>query len=374
MVMPTVAVVTTNLDAAGDSPATARADLLDAVTKLNQIIAHISTFAGTLLDDSTANSMLTTLGAASVTNGFRENYIDNGGCTVQQVSGTTLTATAAYGNVDRFLVAALSGTAISGTNGAGTATSFATGLGVGAVSATFTTGQMVIRHRIESARTKQLNNKYVTVSCRVWHDFGSTRNVTLQVKKCNTFNSWVGGFTTLATSSSTACASGAYTTVSVTVAGMGATGGDNGLEIELLDGATATVASKSFIASEWQMEVGASATAFVAEDYATALLKCQRYYELIGAGASNSILVYGGYASVVGEVVYLMVPFKAEKWKDPPSVTKQGTWPFFNATVLTIDNVDPDHCFLSTAATASGSSWYCANSGTSSHLRVDARP
>lgn len=66
MTMPTVAVVTTNLDAGTDSPATARTDLLDAVQKLNQIIAHISTFAGTLLDDTTAAAARGTLGSTTV--------------------------------------------------------------------------------------------------------------------------------------------------------------------------------------------------------------------------------------------------------------------------------------------------------------------
>jgi hypothetical protein len=62
MTMPTVAIVTTNLDAGTDSPATARSDLLDAVQKLNQIIAHISTFVGTLLDDTTAAAARITIG------------------------------------------------------------------------------------------------------------------------------------------------------------------------------------------------------------------------------------------------------------------------------------------------------------------------
>lgn len=66
MTMPTVAVVTTNLDASTDSPASARTDLLDAVQKLNQIIAHISAFAGTLLDDASAPAARATLGSTTV--------------------------------------------------------------------------------------------------------------------------------------------------------------------------------------------------------------------------------------------------------------------------------------------------------------------
>lgn len=64
MTMPTVAVSTVNLDATGDAPSLSRADLLDAVQKLNQIIAHISPAAATVLDDTTVGAMLVTMGGA----------------------------------------------------------------------------------------------------------------------------------------------------------------------------------------------------------------------------------------------------------------------------------------------------------------------
>lgn len=65
MTYPTVSVTTTNLDAGADSPATARSDLLDAVQKLNQMIAHTTAFAATLLDDASAAAARATLGAAA---------------------------------------------------------------------------------------------------------------------------------------------------------------------------------------------------------------------------------------------------------------------------------------------------------------------
>jgi len=61
MTYPTAAVVTTNLDAGTDSPASARTDLFDAVQKLNQMIAHTSAFAATLLDDTSASAARATL-------------------------------------------------------------------------------------------------------------------------------------------------------------------------------------------------------------------------------------------------------------------------------------------------------------------------
>lgn len=63
MTWPTVAVTTTNTDAGTDSPATARTDILDLMTKSNQMIAHVSAFAATLLDDTSAANARTTLGA-----------------------------------------------------------------------------------------------------------------------------------------------------------------------------------------------------------------------------------------------------------------------------------------------------------------------
>lgn len=66
MTWPTVAVTTTNTDAAADSPALARADIQDALTKLNQMMAHVSTFAATLLDDTTQAQAQATLGIQSI--------------------------------------------------------------------------------------------------------------------------------------------------------------------------------------------------------------------------------------------------------------------------------------------------------------------
>lgn len=68
MTFPTAAVTTTNLDNNADSPLSARADLLDAVQKLNQIIAHVTAFAATLLDDTDAATARSTLGLAIGTN------------------------------------------------------------------------------------------------------------------------------------------------------------------------------------------------------------------------------------------------------------------------------------------------------------------
>lgn len=97
MTYPTAAVATANLDAGTDSPATARSDLLDAVQKLNQMIAHTSAFAATLLDDTTAAAARTTLGAAE--SGANTSITSLGavtGVTATAGDNTTKLATTAF--------------------------------------------------------------------------------------------------------------------------------------------------------------------------------------------------------------------------------------------------------------------------------------
>ena len=65
MTWPSADVGTTNADAGTDSPATARTDLLDLMTKFNLVRNHVSAFIQTLLDDAAAGNARTTLGAAA---------------------------------------------------------------------------------------------------------------------------------------------------------------------------------------------------------------------------------------------------------------------------------------------------------------------
>ena len=64
MTWPTVAVDTTDIDAGTDNPATARADLKELIDKFNQVIAHVSAFVATALDDADSAAFRATIGAA----------------------------------------------------------------------------------------------------------------------------------------------------------------------------------------------------------------------------------------------------------------------------------------------------------------------
>lgn len=64
MTWPSGAVSTTNVDATSDDPELGVVDIKSAFDKLNQIIAHVSSYIQGLLDDADAAAALTTLGAA----------------------------------------------------------------------------------------------------------------------------------------------------------------------------------------------------------------------------------------------------------------------------------------------------------------------
>jgi len=64
MTWPTGAVPTTNVDATTDDPELAVVDIKSAFDKLNQIIAHVSTFVQGVLDDADEGAVRSTIGAA----------------------------------------------------------------------------------------------------------------------------------------------------------------------------------------------------------------------------------------------------------------------------------------------------------------------
>lgn len=86
MTYPTAAVNTANVDASGDSPATARSDILDAIQKLNQMIVHTTAFAATLLDDVDAAAARATLGAAA--SGANTDITSVNGVSLSKGAGT----------------------------------------------------------------------------------------------------------------------------------------------------------------------------------------------------------------------------------------------------------------------------------------------
>lgn len=93
MTWPVGAVSTTNVDATSDDPELGVVDIKSAFDKLNQIIAHVSSFVQGLLDDSDAATARTTLGlgALAVKATIATADVDNDAITyakIQNVSAT----------------------------------------------------------------------------------------------------------------------------------------------------------------------------------------------------------------------------------------------------------------------------------------------
>ena len=121
MAWPGGAVDTTDTDAGTDNPQNARADLLDALQKLNLIIAHVSAYAQSLIDDADASAALSTLGFSA----YGKTLIDDadaatvrGTIGAMAKAGTTTNDDAAAGDVGEYTSATVVlGSAVSLTTG-----------------------------------------------------------------------------------------------------------------------------------------------------------------------------------------------------------------------------------------------------------------
>lgn len=85
MAFPTSQIDTTNLDSATDNPSLARADLLDAVTALNSIIADNNSANGVLVLGSTGKITATQLPATITSTGTQVFNPTNGVVNIQNV-------------------------------------------------------------------------------------------------------------------------------------------------------------------------------------------------------------------------------------------------------------------------------------------------
>jgi hypothetical protein len=315
MTWPTVAISTTNLDAGTDSPASARADLLDAVNKSNQMIAHVSPFMATLLDDATAGAARTTLG---VTN---SNGLINGDFSVWQ-RGTSLTPAVGYAyTADRWLIYS-QGAAPSSVTQTVNAPDGNMGFGLLANGAASNQAISFIQ-RVEALNTLQYYGNTVVVSG--WVYTSDTRSVDWSVLSCGTTNNFTTGTTALTRLAGNASSATGWRFV---WAQFSAPGNRNGLQVIM--GFGATLAGVSVAISKVQLEAGTTFGPFQWRKYAEELALCHRYYRRTeGGGAYNySEGTVFGYATA-GALIGCTLPFPTVMI-GTPVVSVIGTFTYSN--------------------------------------------
>jgi hypothetical protein len=296
--------------------------------------------------------------------GFRNRIINGSGIVRQRGTGVALTATNnIYGSADRWIVYISGGTTVSGTlNGTTTAQAigFTSNTAIGTPDGTWTTGQFLAQTRLESANVIDLNGKTITVSCKVYQNTGGSRNFKIQLLKPTSTIDTFTATTSIHTSSALPVANNTCTTISTTYT-LGAAEASLGLAVTIYDDTANSVASKSYLVSEFQLEIGSTATEFEQRPYGTELALCQRYYWQIDP-TTTAINAYG-YRVAAGAVYYGQIKFPVTM-RIAPSMSLAGvTWTRSNVTAATesLNTRSADSCDMTLQVTAAGQyQTYCS--------------
>lgn len=239
----------------------------------NKVAAVVA--AGQLVDvefDGTDWVLIDPLPSPSV--GFK-NGIINGCCRVQQRANATLSATPQY-VVDRFMTYVSGGTGVSGTVGQALASLMRSGYAIFVSGASWATGSLIHKTRLEAKDTKKYNGKTVTISAMVTHDFGSTTNFNILLAKATAADNFTGT-TQIGSIATTAVPTATGVRITGTFT-LGSTDGDNGLEIQI-SSASVTVANKNAYVGDIQLQEGSAFDAMEVRPFESELALCQRYYE-----------------------------------------------------------------------------------------------
>jgi hypothetical protein len=266
----------------------------------------------------------------------RRNSVINGNGLVQQLSGITVTLTAAlqYGVADMHLIGVTSGTGVSGSVGVLSNTGFTCGVGYGAIAASWTTGQFIHKHRMRGNNTKKHNGKTVTISGNIYQDTGGTRNFTISLGKPTTTLDTFSAVTNLSTSSAKAVATATVTPFSFTVT-LGSTDASLGLEILITDNAANTVSSKNYAISDLQLEPGSTASTFEQPVYETELRISQTYLPVWKFTATNARGPTGQCFSATDSLIPLPNPVPTRV--PITGIVSSGTFQVLNASAAGIN-------------------------------------
>jgi hypothetical protein len=248
------------------------------------------------------------------------NRVINGCCRVAQRGSATLSGSNQFGQVDRML-GSLSGSGLGGTliqqvDGLATGMTYKRGIKFNDVS--FTSGFITFRHRIERLNTLDLSGQTITVSAKIYHDYGSNATVSLGLRKPTAADNFTSA-TTIGSDGTTTVSTGTTTTVSRTYT-LGSTDAENGLEIVIYH-ESRTVSVKNFVIGDIELQIGSKVGPFERRPYGAELALCQRYYYRV---SDNLYLTVGGWASSTTNLVTAL-PFPVSMRIAPTALEQSGT-------------------------------------------------
>jgi hypothetical protein len=209
--------------------------------------------------------------------GFKNRIINGAALVAQRGNVAAVNGTYTYGGADRIAcsVNSLSSGTIQQLQSA--AAGGVSGFCQAVQATTSGAGSVFFQTRVEDLNTLDLNSKAVTISCKVFQDTGSTLTATISLAKPTTTANTFSAQTTLS-SSTASIPSSTLTTVTLTYT-LGAAEASLGLAPTLSFALPSAVTGKYFTITDFQMELGSTATSFDYRPYGTELLLCQRYYE-----------------------------------------------------------------------------------------------
>lgn len=305
--------------------------------------------------------------------GQLKNLLINGGCQTAQRVSTALSTTATYGQVDRFACWA-SGTAVSAGNiTQDTASAIGrTGYSLKLAGVTITgSGVVYARQRIESINARRIRNQTASFSVQVYHDVGTSINYVMTVRKATAADNFTS---TMVISTGSAVSVPNTVGTQVTLNGVAMGDCSNGIEIEV-QAQCGTVTTKNFSFTEWQLEEGATSSAFEKRDVAIERAMCQRYYEksyedsvspgsATRVGLSNIGALFNAAAQYVGaefKVSKRIAPSMMAYWDGAGNPNKAcynsgGTW-YDNSIAVAAYNTSTRNFLVS----CSGQSGYAQN-------------
>lgn len=236
------------------------------------------------------------------------NKIINGDMRIAQRGAVSIVNNSAqYGGADRHIVSMSATTVTAGSivQTAAAPSFAASGFSFGA-SGVSTTGSTTgtLGQRIESANCKDLAGSPVTVSCKLFHDFGVSANWKISLLKASAENNFTS-MSVVVAGPLVAVTSGAVTRLTFTTPSLTEADVQNGIMVAVGFDPTPALTNKGFFYSELQLEVGTVATPFEHRPFGMELSLCQRYF--------NSGLVANGtmYTTANAGLSFQVPPMRA---------------------------------------------------------------